>query len=171
MKFTIETNYLKPFLSRNKRTISLFTLYAVLIALFIGAALVQETVQPILRDFYIANMAEFRAGPKIPFTEEDMGYQRGFKIDENNTYSFGIESNSIWMADYLRIIVPYFGYEKVTPTPFYPKSAGLLPFMGNTSFHVAGRMFPGQDVILLNERYLLDDRWNDQRRALTTLVM
>ena len=74
------------------------------------------------------------------------------------------------MSDYLRLIVPYMGYEKVTPTPYHPKSAGMMPFAGNTSFHVAGRMFPNDELILLNERYLLDQRWSDQRRALTTLV-
>ena len=31
-------------------------------------------------------------------------------------------------------------------------------------------MLPNDNTILLNERYVLDARWSDQRRALTTLV-
>lgn len=170
MRVAIDSVFLKPFLGRNKRTIFLFSLYAAFFAFIIGLGLVWSTIQPMVRDFVVANVAEYKAGPKIPFTEEDMGYQRGFKIDENNLYSWGIESNNVWMSDYIRLIVPYMGYEKVNPTPFYPKAAGMTPYLSYQSFHVAGRMYPSADLISLNERYILDAKWNDQRRALATLV-
>lgn len=170
MRLVIETSFLKPFLSRNKRTICFFSVYAILIALFLGAAYTFPFAKPILRDFVIANAAYERAGPKIPFTEEVAGYTRGFKLDPDNIYAYGIESNMVWMADYIRVIVPYMAYENATPNPIHPWSAGMVPFAGETSFHVAGRMLPNDNTILLNERYVLDARWSDQRRALTTLV-
>lgn len=168
MKLTLETS-VQSFLGRNLRTVLLLSLYAVIIALFVGAAYVYSNYRPIFRDFVIANIAYVKAGNPIPFENAD-DYTRGFKLDEGNVYTYGMESNNAWMAEYTRLIVPYMLYERATPRPIYPDSAGSIPFQGITSFHVAGRMLPGDNTILLNERFWLDSKWNDQRRALGTLV-
>lgn len=170
MQIVLETSNLIPFLQRNFRTLCLFSLSAALVAAFVVAGNVWTTHQPLFRDFLIANIAHYRAGPVIPF--EDNVYSRGFSIDVDNYYAWGIESNNTWMADMARLIIPYFYYEKVAPQGLYPKALGTVPMKDDESFHVAGRMIPDPDgyIALLNERMFIDNRWNDQRRALEVLV-
>jgi hypothetical protein len=171
MRLVIETSNFLPFLQRNKREIKFLSLYAVIIAFLILGAYIWGVGKYLIRDFVVANVAYVEAGDKIPFLDNDEeGYTRGFKIDTNSVYTYGMESNNVWMAEYTRLIVPYMLYEHVTPQPIYPFSAGSIPFPGNQSFHVAGRMIPSRNTIFLNERYWLDSRWSDQRRALATLV-
>ena len=171
MKIALETTNLIPFLQRNKQNFKFFSVIGIFTALLLGAGLFYDAFQPIIRDFVVANVAHTKAGEKIPFLDnEEEGYTRGFKVDEKSIYTYGIKTNNIWAAEYTRLIIPYMLYEHATPNPIYPDSVGVLPFVGNQSFHVAGRMFPSENSVLLNERYFLDTRWNDQRRALATLV-
>ena len=55
------------------------------------------TQKPLFRDFYLANIAHLNAGPQLPFEEDEAGYTRGFKIDPDSIYSYGIESNNVWI--------------------------------------------------------------------------
>lgn len=169
MKIRIETNIV-DWIKAQKREILILSAEFLGVMAFIGIALFYGTYQPIIRDFYIANIAHIKAGEDLPFTEEEAGYQRGFKIDGEDIWAYGIESNNMWMAEYTRLIIPFMGYEKVTSIPIYPDSVGSIPLIGNTSFHVGGRMFQDTNEIILNERMFIDERWNDKRRALGTLV-
>jgi hypothetical protein len=150
----------------------IFIFEILLVALFIASALLYANNKPLIRDFVIANVAHIRAGEPIPFEEDEPGYTRERAIDPPNyLLTYQIQSNSFWMAEYARLIVPYFGYEFVTPNPRYPKIMGAIPFQASESFHIGGRMIPVQGgIVLLNERYFLDERWNDKRRALGVLV-
>ena len=170
MRLVLETSFLRPFLQRNKRTLAFFSVYAVLTALMILGAYIFSTEKPLFRDFYIANIAHLNAGPLQPFEEDEAGYMRGYLIDDYNTWAYGIESNNMWIAEYVRKIVPYFAYDKVTDRGIYPNSAGSIPLMDMSSFHVGGRMYHDSNTIILNERYFIDAKWNDKRRALGVLV-
>ena len=169
MKIQVETNIV-DWIKERKRTLTILAVEALAVAAFIGGALFYAAYQPIIRDFVVANVAHARAGVAIPFTEGEAGYQRGFKIDEYNIWAYGIESNNMWMAEYTRLIIPFMSYEKVASNTIYPNAVGSLPLTGNTSFHVGGRMYHDTNEILLNERMFIDERWNDKRRALGTLV-
>ena len=169
MKLKIDTN-IQSFVSRNCRVVCLFSLYAFLVGLMVLGAYIYEGYKPLFRDFVIANTAYVLAGDKQPFTEEEAGYTGGFKLDKDSIYTYGIGSNSEWVAEYVRLIVPYMEYEYVTGVSIYPVSAAVVPMVSNSSFHVAGRMYPSDGTLILNERYFLDNRWSDKRRALETLV-
>ena len=169
MKFALETN-VQTFVRSNRSILCRLAILVTLVLLFIGSAWLFGTFQPLVRDFYIANYAHVRAGDPIPFTDEVAGYSGGFRIDPGNIYAYGIESNSIWAADYVRLIVPYMTYEHLVNQAIYPAAANVVPFDNTNSFHVAGRMFPMENAVLLNERYFLDGKWDDQRRALETLT-
>lgn len=169
MKLQIETNIVN-WISARKRTFIILAAELLAVGALLGSAWLFNAYQPLIRDFYIANVAHQRAGDVIPFTEEIAQWSGGFKIDQNDIYAFGLESNSIWVANYVRLIVPYMTYEHVIESAWYPRAANVVPFGNTNSFHVAGRMYPNENVIFLNERYFLDPKWNDQRRALETLV-
>lgn len=170
MRLVLETSLLIPFLQRNKRTLKFFSTYAILIAMMILGAFIYGTQKPLLRDFYLANIAHLYAGPLQPFEEDEAGYMRGYTIDDQNIWAFGIESNNMWVAEYVRKIVPYFSYEQATNQGIYPTSAGVIPLLDMQSFHIGGRMYHETNTIILNERYFIDERWNDKRRVLGTLV-
>lgn len=169
MKIRIETNII-DWIRAQKRTLAVLAVEILAVTAFVGAAWVWGAFQPVIRDFYISNYAHVRAGEAIPFTEDIAEWTGGFKIDAENIYTFGMESNSIWVANYTRKIVPYMNYEKLIANGFYPVAANVVPFPDTDSFHVAGRMIPSDSFIFLNERYFLDGKWNDQRKALETLV-
>ncbi len=173
MRLVFETNvqdYIRWVFKFHRSILGRLVVVVVSVLLLIGAALLFDTWQPLVRDFYIANYAHVRAGDPIPFTDEITQYTGGFRIDEGNVYTFGMESNSVWVANYVRQIVPYMAYEQAISEGYYPRAANVIPFGNIDSFHVAGRMLPNDNVVFLNERYFLDGRWNDQRRALETLV-
>ena len=169
MKIQVETN-VKSWVTSQARTLIVLAVEAVAVLAFIGAAWFYGLYQPIFRDFVVANVAHVRAGEVLPFEDGEAGYQRGFKIDEYNVWAYGIESNNMWMAEYTRLIIPYMDYEQVTAQSIYPDAVGSIPLVGNQSFHVGGRMYHDTNEIILNERMFIDERWNDKRRALSTLV-
>jgi len=174
MKFQIETNCwarFKAFIGRRtRREVCILSAELTLVLFFIGAAYLFGVFKPILRDFVISNVAHVNAGSPIPFEPGEPGYTHQARIDPNSMYSWGLDSNSKWVADYVRMIVPFMYYEGVSSMGYYPDIAGIAPFKDKDSFHVGGRMKPEYNAILLNERYFIDERWNDKRRALGTLV-
>ena len=169
MKLVFETN-IQSFIRSQRSILCRLAILVTLVLLFVGSAWLFGAFQPLVRDFYVANYAHVRAGDPVPFTEDIAEWTGGFKIDRDNIYTFGMESNSIWVANYVRQIVPYMTYENVIAQAIYPAAANVVPFGNTNSFHVAGRMIPQDSIVFLNERYFLDDKWNDQRRALETLV-
>lgn len=164
----IETN-ITEYVGARKQQFKILGVELLLVLVFIGSALFYANYKTLIRDFVIAVVAFERAGDPVPF--EDNVYARGRILDMDMSY--GMESNNLWMLDQTRLIVPYFPYEKVSTQGVYPVAVGSIPMAGDDSFHVAGRMIPNHEeghIALLNEREFLDQRWNDQRRALEVLV-
>jgi len=119
---------------------------------------------PVWSSLFVAQYAHIQAGEVIPFPD-DIIYTRSYPLER-----FGEKTNVDWLADYTRLIVPFFFYEKVVATPAYPIDILFAPNLGGRSFHVGGTTYLSKNAVILNERYLLDDNWNDQREALSTLV-
>ena len=105
MKLVLETNILS-FIKSQRSILCRLAILVTMVLLFIGSAWLYGAFQPLIRDFYVANVAYERAGEKILFTEEEAGYSRGFKIDRSDTWSYGIKSNSSWVSEYTRKIIP-----------------------------------------------------------------
>jgi hypothetical protein len=120
------------------------------------------------RDVVIAYVADRNAGEKIPFEPDYMG---------SETYptlgTFEMISNSKWLLENTRMIVPFFSYEGLTWAGRYPRMIYFSPMLESNSFHVLGRYLPpdmgDRDAVILNERLLLKTE-NDERVALATLV-
>jgi hypothetical protein len=166
MKLQIETNLV----GRIRRTRPVVFVILALFAASLVVGIVGNNNRSIVRDFIIANIAHVESGDVIEFGEDEGGYIRGLPLNED--YSYSIKTNSTWVSDYVRLIVPYMYYEGLTSFPAYPMVAAVVPMLGNDSFHVAGRMIPkvASYDIFLNERIILDARWGDKRMALEVLV-
>ena len=169
MKINLETN-VRGYVSDRKSEFKILAVELLLVALFVGSSLFYAQYQPLIRDFIVANVAHSKAGLPVPF--DDAVYLRGMRTDPDDAVGYGIESNNLWMLDQTRLIVPYFYYEKVSAQGLYPAAVGSTPMYNDESFHIAGRMIsdPTGYIALLNERLFIDNRWNDQRKALEVLV-
>jgi len=128
----------------------------------VAAKNVVEENAALLSTFAIAEYAHLRAGDPIPL---DVEYTEQKPINV-----WGMQTNSPWLTTWVKKIVPAFGYEKVCAVPKYPRSIGFTPNPGYRSFHIAGFARPFLADAWLNERFLIDGRWNDARDALATLT-
>jgi hypothetical protein len=81
----------------------------------------------------------------------------------------GVTTNSRWLADYTRKIVPFFEYENVRSMGIYPRSVLFVPYRGRDSIHVLGRASCSTGQVTINERYALDQRYT-LHSLLATLV-
>jgi hypothetical protein len=124
-----------------------------------------------VRDLTIASIAEKRAGDKIPY-EADYALSQYVDV-------YGIITNSIWLTEQMRIIVPFFGYEGINEYPNYPDVIHFTPLVGDVgaqrSFHTLGLAQTGLNegdlgVVHINERFILEDYRLDERQMLSTLV-
>jgi hypothetical protein len=131
----------------------------------------------VLRDIYIATVAHSRAGDDIPFElvnephEVDwnkIDYSRQLLLDTAITWE--VKTNSMWLADKVRMIVPYFQYEGVIENPIYPVSVYLYPYVEDRSFHILGNASSPSGAAILNERFFLDLERRDLRQVYSTLV-
>ena len=140
----------------------------------LGLAASQRELRFLARDLFIAKYADVMAGDDVPFDATatgmagDLQYTREALIRQDLAYSTNV--NSLWLLEQSTLIVPYFASEKLTPTPYYPDAAYFVPFPGVRSFVVAGSASCSELRLILNERILLDERWNDARNALEVLV-
>jgi hypothetical protein len=123
-----------------------------------------QVLKPLYGDLALALVASERAGPRLPF-DEDFSYLIG-----NEMTIYGQLTNSPYLVNKARLIIPYFAYEKVAFYPRYPFAIGFGVYEAYRSFHVGGTYYGQKDLVLLNERYVLDSRWDDHRDVLTTLV-
>lgn len=116
------------------------------------------------RDAYIALVSDRLAGESIPFEPD---YTRSQVYDP--AVSFGIATNSLWLADKSRMIVPMIVYEDAAPVPVYPMFAVFAPRPAKDSVHILGwaKIAP-VSAVFLNERYILENP--DQKEVYATLV-
>ena len=118
------------------------------------------------RDFVFINVAHIKAGESIPFEIED--YSLGIAYDRD--YTWGFVTNSTWIVQETSLIVPYFEYEGITYKVNYPRMVYFTPVPGETSLRLLGAASAEWNFLLINDRILFDERWNDERSMLSTLV-
>ena len=158
-----------------KRKWKVIALVVVLLSLFVGLGAFgwqegEKIELPLMiRDVVIAVIAENKAGDEIPY-EFDYNLTQFYNIG-------GIYTNSLYLMEQVRIILPFFGYEGITETPTSPDVIGFGYLAGIRSFTVGGFAVqrdtpnPGDPgIILINERYVLLDSYNDKRDILSTLT-
>ena len=166
-------------------------LLAVCAGLFAAARpAIDEFLQPfgrspfvlVLRDLAVATYAHIKAGDNVPFEmvysidaldDDDTGmeridYARSGQIDLLDTW--GIETNSVWIADLTRMVLPFVAYEGIRPYPVLPKMVVIWPYGEDESFHILGQAYTNNGVILLNERFFLEAGYRDLRQVLSTVV-
>lgn len=134
-------------------------------------------VELVLRDIIIASVAHIKAGDDIPYEivygieEVDwnrIDYSRAQKIDPNLTW--GLETNSIWLADKMRVLIPFFEYEGIREIPRTPTGFYFLPYPPEKSFHTLGSANIKEGYVLINERFTLEGSRRDLRQLYSTLV-
>lgn len=115
-------------------------------------------------DFLTAEYAHIRAGKAVPFTDPTYANSHSQTI-------WGIETNSQWLIDWTTKIVPAIVYENASVGDgIYPSAVIFIPYAGIRSFHIGGSTISDYLVVFVNERYLTDPSWNDEREVLATLV-
>lgn len=131
----------------------------------------------VLRDLAVATYAHIKAGDEIPFEvtynfeEMDWNYIDYSRSNQLSTLlSWEMRTNSMWLADKARLIVPFFEYEGIKEHPIYPLSFYISPNIENDSFHILGRAYTEQGTILINERFLFEEGRRDLRQVLSTIV-
>lgn len=120
-----------------------------------------------VRDLTVAYIAEKKAGEKIPY-EVDYSMSQYFDV-------YGIVTNSFYLNEQVRLIIPFFSYEKINEMPNYPGAIIFEPMPIYRSFHILGTaQTPVFDddigVVHINERFILDEWRIDERQMLSTLV-
>lgn len=157
-----------------KRLKALVVVALVIAILFGGCAVGWQQGKKIelplmVRDLAIAYIAEKKAGEEIPF-EPDYSLSQFYNV-------WGMITNSVWLAEQVRLIVPWFEYENVNERPNYPNAVFFQPLPGYQSFHIlglahaAGTVSPDDPgVVYINERFMLEGFRSDQRQILATLV-
>jgi hypothetical protein len=103
------------------------------------------------RDAFLAVYAHQMAGDVIP---AEIDYIRSEAYEP--FYEWGQTTNSEWLADYSRLIVPYFEWEELTARAFYPERIIWAPRLGYTSLRVGGWAWPPMSQVYMNERVLLE---------------
>lgn len=141
---------------------------ACLLVVLAGAGFVLAGGLAVARDALFAVVAHHMAGKPAAFSP---GYGRGYILDPDQAW--GIQTNSQWLLDKTTLIVPYFASEGVSGAPRYPLELYFVPYTAHRSFVVAGSARcdnPAETMVVLNERIVLDGKWNDEADALHTLV-
>jgi len=112
----------------------------------------------------LAEISFIKAGRPIPF-ETQIDVTASQYLDENYY-------NSKFLAIYTDKIVPYFLFDGLIDIPIYPDVVVFIPYEAKESLSVAGFKYDmGLDnIITINDRYLYDKSWNDERDFLETLV-
>ena len=133
-----------------------------------------EGILGAVRDVGIAEYAHLRAGPPIPVDPKVVDYEEAMSLMPEQTWS--IVTNSQWLADIVRRIVPYYYYVDISRPATYPIGIFFEPMGDEANFHLLGQEMSGQDiwgnvgpVVQLNER-MVDGDASDMRVLLTTIV-
>ena len=153
----------------NKKVVVAFVLVAALLgSVVFGWQQGKKIELPLLmRDLTIAVIAEKMAGDKMPF-EPDYSLSQFYDV-------WGIVTNSMWLNEQVRIIIPFFEYENISEMPTYPGAVIFEPMPGQRSFHILGMAgVPRNEgdigAVYMNERFTIEDFRSDERLLLSTLV-
>jgi len=144
------------------------------------------TAKPILRDLIVTVAADKMAGPAIPLVACNGDFAMG-REDCDLIYTnsdplcpnchWGIVTNSNYLNTLARMTIPYYEQEGLVQNlyfmgyqiwPWVPRSIAFIPMFNADSFHLLGQT-NGNDVIL-NERVLYFEAWNDARSIRETLT-
>ncbi|MHC4621878.1 MAG: hypothetical protein ACYTEQ_29420 [Planctomycetota bacterium] len=119
----------------------------------------------LLRDVTIATIANHKSGDEMPI---EIDYILSGAYPPQNTWA--IQTNSLYLGELTRRIVPYFIYEGVLEeaTEVYPQMVYVSPQRGYRSFHILGTA--GDDVVMINERFIIEEARLDGRQMLATMV-
>jgi len=176
----------KLFIAKRKKLVIGIILIVLSLSLFVGTKpSIDKFLRPfgrtpfvlVLRDFAVATYAHIKAGSDIPFdvtfdwTEVDLDhidYSRSRILDP--LLSWNISTNSLWMTEQTRLIVPFFEYEGIIEHPVEPVAIYIVPNIEDESFHILGRAFTTQGIVVINERFLLEGERQDLRQLLSTVV-
>jgi len=137
---------------------------AALVVLYLFISSWVRYLAPTWASLFVAQYAHIQAGEKIPFPDDTL-FTRSTPLER-----WTQQTNSEWLADYTRLIIPFFAYEELVSRPWYPVAVLFIPESGARSFHIGGTNHLAQGVITLNERYILDKKWDDQRDVLSVLI-
>lgn len=143
-----------------------FAIYAGSFIYFLSQVNQAFDVGKIFADGLIAYVATLKAGPPIPVDDIDYAHMNLYTLDDG----YGTETNSLWLGDASRIIVPTLSYEGLTAVAKYPVFLVFVPMGDYESYHVLGRAHPDKGIIGINERALLFEGWQDKREIYATLV-
>lgn len=157
-----------------KRWFVILTIFFVLGGITFKSAywLWNSNLVPIVRDVVISIVAHQKAGDPIPVTA-DFNASQFYPKEE----TWGIETNSKWLADYATRIVPYYVRESVG-VGVYPDYIVVRPWFGDTSFNLGGRadceysslQMRNVCVVFINSRLFNDPAWQDSRDILEIFV-
>lgn len=141
-------------------------LLGVLIPVLVVAILAARSPD-ITHNLIVALVAHSRVGDPVQFSAPYSNHYPNYK-------TWGLTGNSPWLLERARFILPYMAYEKVRLIELYPYHVVFAPFSGTSSFHTLGRYVSqnrqGEDVVLLNERFLIDQKYNNEVMAFAVLV-
>jgi len=120
-----------------------------------------------IRDVVVASIANHRAGSEIP-VQVDYNLSAFY----NPQMTWGIQTNSIYLTELARRIVPYFVYEGVLEEAAenYPEAVYISPQPGYRSFHILGTANGQYKAVMINERFLIEEARLDGRQILATMV-
>ena len=135
----------------------------------------------VFRDIIVASYAHLKAGDKIPFDvvmEYDGGFSREpYIIDYVKSQpvcpycSWGIQTNSIWLSEFVWYSLPFYEYERVAGDreSRAPVFMGFFPLQGVDSFHLLGSASSWSASVMLNER-MLQKPEADLRTLYSTII-
>lgn len=126
----------------------------------------------VLRDAVISIVAHQKAGGPVPVIA-DFNHSQFYSVEE----TWGITTNSKWLAYYSTRIVPYYLRERVG-SGIYPDFIVVRPWFGDESFNFGGRAQCEYDgfkmrnvcVVWINSRYFDDPAWQDSRDILGVFI-
>ena len=143
-----------------------FSLCFMLASLALAGVKVWESPIPkILRDAVVVVYAHEMAGDPIPFEADN-----NLNVLYETRQTWDIRTNSIWLLEHTTLIAPFMSYEGLISQTKYPALAVWVPATDDRSLHVLGWAMPEDGLLFMNERMLNDNRWNDERQALSTFV-
>lgn len=141
-------------------------------------------VRPIVRDAVLTVIADKLAGPNIPVTvcepltagpDCDLVYTGGSDASRSLTPAgdaeseWGLVTNSTFLTNMTHMISPFFTYELLTDKVKDPVAVIFIPRAGDDSLNNLGQVIYGI-VVLLNERMLYFEPWNDAKTIQATLT-
>ena len=132
-----------------------------------------DDLPQIARALYVTELSYLRQGEGKPV---DPDYTGGDVVtlpgEDPNTdqLTWGLYSNSVWLTQLFRDVVPYYAYENLVAEGRTPVLVAFFPMDNSDSFHILGQFTPYSDAVILNERMIYDVRYNDDRSILGTLI-